>query len=115
MRIITADETGLIKQILIENKRIVDFLNGWLSYSNDGEHKVETTLWREWCGLVCLVVRKTRWLLPWCISFFFIRLFCSNGRVQVWDVDKTVIVKEFSGIEGIPRGLGVIRNEEYCQ
>ena len=44
MRIITADETGLIKQILIENKRIVDFLNGWLSSSNDGEHKVETTL-----------------------------------------------------------------------
>ena len=30
----------------------------------------------------------------------------------MWDVDKTVIVKEFSGIEGIPRGLGVIRNEE---
>lgn len=31
----------------------------------------------------------------------------------MWDVDKTVIVKEFSGIEGIPRGLGVIRNEKY--
>ena len=37
----------------------------------------------------------------------------SNGKIQVWDIDRTEIVKEFSGIEGIPRGLGIIRSTEY--
>lgn len=45
-------------------------------------------------------------------SLFLKQSLCSNGSVRVWDVDRTVIVKEFSGIEGIPRGLGVIRNEK---
>ena len=41
MRILTGDETGLIKQILIENKRIVWSCAFWFTLSNDGELKAE--------------------------------------------------------------------------
>ena len=35
-----------------------------------------------------------------------------NGHVQVWDIDQTEMVKEYTGMEGTPRGLGVVRNKE---
>ena len=35
-----------------------------------------------------------------------------NGRIQVWDIDQTEMVKEYTGMEGTPCGLGVLRNKE---
>ena len=35
-----------------------------------------------------------------------------SGEIQVWDVDRTEVVKEYSGMEGTPKGLGVLRNSE---
>lgn len=32
---------------------------------------------------------------------------------NVWDVDKTEIIKTFSSLEQTPRGLGIIRNNKY--
>ena len=45
MRIITGDDTGLIKQILIENKRIVAFSARGVMCSSGGERRVERTEW----------------------------------------------------------------------
>lgn len=36
-----------------------------------------------------------------------------NGSIQVWDVDRTTIVKEYTGMEGTPKGLGIVRSGEY--
>ena len=36
-----------------------------------------------------------------------------NGHVQVWDVDQTEIVKEYTGIEGTACGMGILRNQEF--
>lgn len=35
-----------------------------------------------------------------------------NGYIQVWDIDQTEMVKEYTGMEGTPCGLGVVRNKE---
>ena len=35
-----------------------------------------------------------------------------NGHIQVWDIDQTEMVKEYTGMEGTPCGLGVVRNKE---
>ena len=60
MRILTGDETGLIKQILIEDKRIVWFSRFSLMSSKDGEINLDQTQWREWFGLVKQVLKKTK-------------------------------------------------------
>ena len=59
MRIITGDETGLIKQVLIENKRIVSLVFP-VSCSNGGANSRETMQSKEWCGLEKWEVKKTR-------------------------------------------------------
>ena len=61
MRIITGDDTGLIKQILIENKRIVAFLARGVMRSSGGERRVGRTEWSAWRGLVRKETRKTSW------------------------------------------------------
>ncbi|KAK8830927.1 hypothetical protein WA577_003627 [Blastocystis sp. JDR] len=90
MRIITGDDTGLIKQILIENKRI----QRWGTQSR--ENGVECMTWAGDEGNeeneLGVVLR--------------------NGHVQVWDVDQTEIVKEYTGIEGTACGMGILRNQE---
>ena len=65
MRIITGDETGLIKQILIENKRIVATEANQLTSSSVGERRVDRILWSVWHGLVRREVKKTSWVLLW--------------------------------------------------
>ena len=61
MRIITGDDTGLIKQILIENKRIVTFLAMGVMCSSGGERRVGRTEWSAWRGLARKETRKTSW------------------------------------------------------
>lgn len=63
MRIITGDDTGLIKQILIENKRIVVFSTRGVMSSNGGEHRVERMEWSVWRGLERRIMRKMSWVL----------------------------------------------------
>ena len=63
MRIITGDDTGLIKQILIENKRIVAFSAKQVMGSSGGERRVERTAWSAWRGLERRGMRKTSWAL----------------------------------------------------
>lgn len=65
MRIITGDETGLIKQILIENKRIVATEANQLTSSSVGERRVGRILWSVWRGPVKREVKKTSWVLLW--------------------------------------------------
>ena len=71
MRIITGDETGLIKQILIENKRIVATEANQLTSSSVGERRVDRILWSVWRGLVRREVKKTSWVLLWGSSTHF--------------------------------------------
>ena len=59
MRIITGDDTGLIKQILIENKRIVAFSAMGVMCSSGGERRVGRTEWSAWRGLARKETRKT--------------------------------------------------------
>ena len=36
-----------------------------------------------------------------------------NGHIQVWDIDQTEIVREYTGMEGTACGMGIMRNREY--
>ena len=71
MRIITGDETGLIKQILIENKRIVATEANQLTSSSVGERRVDRILWSVWRGLARREVKKTSWVSLWGSSTHF--------------------------------------------
>lgn len=53
----------MIKQILIENKRIVVFSTRGVMSSNGGEHRVERMEWSVWRGLERRIMRKMSWVL----------------------------------------------------
>ena len=80
--------------------------------SSAGEYKHERIRLNEWYGLDLLELKKMKWPQLCGITPCILNYLNRNGSIHIWDVDKTEIIKTFTGLDESPRGLGIIRENK---